>query len=136
MSNVRDINGLRHDVDDLRAGRTVDSGGGPPHDGGMEPRIAKLEEFVVEARTELRTIDVRLTKIETRLDATATKADVAELGSTMVKWIVGTVSGLGIAGITVMTFVLNNATPKSAPTAQPAPIIIYAQPQTVAPTTK
>lgn len=119
----------------------VAEGGEPPYDGSMETRVANLEEFVGEARTELRAIDVRLTKIETRLDSTATKADVADLGSTMVKWIVGTVSGLGIAGITVMTFVLNNATPKAAPAVQPqpAPIIIYAQPvpsPTVAPTTK
>lgn len=110
----------------------VDTGGEPPDDGGMEARIVKLEEFVGEARTELRAIDVRLTKIETRLDSTATKADVADLGSTMVKWIVGTVSGLGIAGITVMTFVLNNATPRSAPAGQSQPIVIYAQPAPVA----
>lgn len=93
----------------------------------MDDGLTKLEEFVVEARSELRAIDVRLTKIETRLDATATKADVAELGSTMVKWIVGAVSGLGVAGITVMTFVLNNAVPK-APSAVPAPIIITVPP--------
>ncbi|MES2759272.1 MAG: hypothetical protein V4693_18020 [Pseudomonadota bacterium] len=89
----------------------------------MESRVAELEKFAEEVRVELRAIDVRLTRIETRLDATATKSDVADLGSTMVKWIVGTVSGLGIGAITVMTFVLNNATPK-AQAFPPAPISI------------
>jgi hypothetical protein len=79
----------------------------------MESRLMELERFADAARTELRAIDVRLTRIEARLDATATRSDVADLESTMVKWIVGTVSGLGISGITIMTFVLNNATPKA-----------------------
>ena len=93
----------------------------------MDDRLAKLEEFVVEASSDLRAFDLRLMKIETRLDATATKADLAELGSSMVKWIVGAVSGLGVAGITVMTFVLNNAVPKAPPAAQ-APIVITVPP--------
>jgi hypothetical protein len=82
----------------------------------MEDRVVKLEEFAIDTRD-------RLTRIETRLDQTATKADMNELQSTMVKWIVGAVSGLGIMGITVMTFVLNNAVPKGT-VAQSAPIII------------
>lgn len=82
----------------------------------MEPRVAKLEDFAVDTRE-------RLTRIETRLDQTATKADVHEMSASMVKWMVGTAAGLGVAAITVMTFVLNNATPKSAPVA-PMPIII------------
>ena len=45
----------------------------------------------------------------------------------MVKWMVGTAVGLGVAAITVMTFVLNNAAPKSV-ASPPAPIIIYAPP--------
>lgn len=97
-------------------GTGVDNGGGPPHDGDMEARVAKLEEFVIDSRD-------RLTKIESRLDQTSTKADLHENANSMIKWIVGSVLGLGAAAITVMTFVLNNATPK-APAAQPAPIII------------
>ncbi|MET0856366.1 MAG: hypothetical protein ABWY27_06420 [Telluria sp.] len=89
----------------------------------MESRLMELERFADAARTELRAIDVRLTRIEARLDATATRSDVADLESTIVKWIVGTVSGLGIAGITTMAFVLNNATPK-APASSSAPITI------------
>lgn len=83
----------------------------------MEARIAQLEAFAVEARE-------RLARIEARLEQTATKADLHEQSATMIKWIVGTVSGLGIAGITVMTFVLNNAVPKAPPAPAPQPVII------------
>jgi hypothetical protein len=111
-------------------GDGVAGGGNPPYDVDMEARLTKLEEFASDARE-------RLTKIEVRLEQTATRGDLHEQTSTMVKWIVGTVSGLGLAGITIMTFVLNNAVPKSAPApaapaAPPAPIIIYAQPAPVA----
>lgn len=115
-----------------RLERSIDNSGGPPHDGGMEARVAKLEEFVVDTRE-------RLTKIETRLDQTATKSDIGDIRVDMhkgfvdmTKWVVGTAIGMGAAGIVVMTFVLNNAVPK-APTGsplptQPQPIVIYAQP--------
>ena len=86
----------------------------------MEDRVVKLEEFAADTRDRLARIETRLDGIEARM---ATKADLADLASTMVKWIVGAVSGLGIAGITVMTFVLNNATPKAF-SAPPAPVII------------
>ena len=111
-------------------------------DGDMEARIAKLEEFVVDARE-------RLTKMETRLDQTATKADLTDkVGglqvemhkgfgeihkgqSDLIKWVVGTALVLGAMAITIMTFVLNNAVPKAivAPTTQQAPIIIQVPPQ-------
>jgi hypothetical protein len=96
----------------------------------MEARFAKLEEFVIEACTELRAIDVRLRKIEVRLDATATQADIQAIRAdirdsaiSLIKWIVGTGALLGAAAITVMTFVLNNAVPKASP-AMPAPVVI------------
>jgi hypothetical protein len=129
------------DGNDGQPRNPVADGGGPPYDGRMEARITKLEEFVVEARTELRAIDVRLGKIETRLEMTATKADIQDSANAMIKWIVATAALLGAAGITVMSFVLNNAIPKTAPAA-PAPIVITvpAQPQaqnaTEAPRTK
>lgn len=45
----------------------------------------------------------------------ATKADLSELGAEMhkdmVKWIVGTALVGGACAITIVTFVLNNATP-------------------------
>lgn len=107
-----------------------DGGGGGGYDGPMDARVTKLEEFVVDARE-------RLTKIETRLEQTATKADIGDIRVDMhkgfvdmTKWVVGTAVGMGAAGIVVMTFVLNNAVPKGStpPPVQPQPIIIYAQP--------
>jgi len=96
----------------------LQSSGGPPHNEGMEARVAKLEDFAQDTRE-------RLTRIETKLDSFATKADLQEMSGSMIKWMVGTAVGLGVAAITVMTFVLNNAAPKApqAPQAQ-APIII------------
>jgi len=95
----------------------------------IESRLGKLEDFAVETRE-------RLTRIETRLEQTATKADVAELAASMIKWIVGVAFGMSAAGITVMTFVLNNATPKASPplvvaptpAPTPQPIIIQLPP--------
>ena len=76
----------------------------------------------------------RVTALETRLDTVlptlATKADLAELRTEMhkgfseiVKWVVGTGVASFAAFIVVITFVLNNAVPKSAP-AVSQPIII------------
>lgn len=61
----------------------------------MEPKIEDFDEFVGEVRLEFRVVDVRLTKIEARLDSMnnimATKADLAALESAMLKWFIGTV---------------------------------------------
>ncbi|WP_137921665.1 hypothetical protein [Hydrogenophaga sp. 2FB] len=95
---------------------------------GMEARVIKLEEFAQDTRD-------RLTRIETRIDQTATKADVSDAMNNLIKWVVGTAAGLGVAGITVMSFVLNNATPKAPASASPPPIVIQipALPQAPAP---
>lgn len=71
----------------------------------MEPKIDDFDEFVGEVRSELRVIDVRLTKIETRLDGIdasmtnvmATKADLAALESALLEWFIGT--AITIAGL-------------------------------------
>ncbi len=94
----------------------------------MEARVAKIEEFVEEARTELRAIDVRLTKIETRLEATATKADVQDVANATIKWVVGTGAVMFSMAVVIITFVLNNVIPKPESTSAQAPIVIYAQP--------
>ncbi|MEO7494304.1 MAG: hypothetical protein ABIT83_23390 [Massilia sp.] len=87
----------------------------------MEERVARLEEFVVETRE-------RLTKIEARLDQTvenlsALKVEMHRGFADMIKWVVGTAIALGATGITVITFVLNHASPKTEVGQQP-PIII------------
>jgi len=65
----------------------LDGGGEPPHDGGMEERVAKLEETMTQVRE-------RLIGIETKLDGldrnTATKADVSNMETSLIKWFVGT----------------------------------------------
>ena len=67
----------------------------------MEPRIARLESFGDECRREMRSVDVHLAKIETVADGlaqnTATKADVARLETTLIKWFLGTATG--VAGL-------------------------------------
>ena len=87
----------------------------------IESRLDKLEEFAVEARE-------RLAKIEARLEQMATKADLAELSATLVKWIVGMAVGMSVAAVTVMTFVLNIAVPKAAPAPPPTPLVIQMPP--------
>ena len=82
----------------------------------MEARVARLEN-------KLDNIENRLTRIETKIDHMATKTELADMKADLVKWIVGTAIGLGTAAITVMTFVLNHATPKE-PAPQPTPTVI------------
>lgn len=97
----------------------------------IEPRVIRLEEFAAVTGE-------RLARIESRLDQTATKADLSDLRAELraeihssandtIRWIVGVGIGLGVAGITIITFVLNNASPK-VPPAPAVPITIYAQP--------
>lgn len=66
----------------------------------MELRIAKLESFGDECRRDMRSVDVRLARIETVAEAlsqnAATKADVSQLEATLIKWFLGT--AVAIAG--------------------------------------
>lgn len=74
-------------------------------DSPMEPRVKRLEDFAESARGELRTIDVRLGKIETRLEgidksiaALPTKGDLGQVESTLLRWFVGTaIAMVGLA---------------------------------------
>ncbi|MEO6919803.1 MAG: hypothetical protein ABI171_12450 [Collimonas sp.] len=54
------------------------SGNGRSYANAMEARVNKLEEFAIDTRE-------RLSRIETRLDACATKSDIKDLESTMYK---------------------------------------------------
>ena len=104
---------------------SFDSGSGGGDNGNME-----LTERVAHLETDMKDVRERLTRIEVRIDAIdsrmATKADLADAMNGMIKWIVGTAVALGTAAITIMTFVLNNATPKAPPVppSQSAPIVI------------
>jgi len=90
----------------------------------IEARLDKHDEMLVDVRERLSTIETRLDHIETNM---ATKEDFAHFTATMIKWMVGMFLGAGVAAITVMTFVLNNAIPK-APPATPTPIVIQLPP--------
>ena len=76
----------------------------------MEPGIARLENFGDECLKDMRSVDVRLAKIETVADGlpknSATKADVAQLESTMIKWFLGT--AFTVAGVAFATAKLVN----------------------------
>ena len=104
----------------------------------IDNRVIRLEEFTAVAGE-------RLARIESRLEDTVTKADLAEKvgelkaeihrsANETIRWIVGMVVGLGVAAITIITFVLNYATPKAPvpPFTSAAPITIYTQPVTPA----
>lgn len=122
-----------HDLGAERRLRAVEkqlADGGPPKDNdGMEARIKALEDAVKDLPTKADLNEVRL----------SVKSDVLAAENGIIKWMVGTAVALGAAAITVMTFVLNNAAPKSAPApvAQPAPAqqapIIITVPSNTAP---
>lgn len=85
---------------------------GSGNDGGMEARLSKLEAIIPT--------------LATKADMEGLRADFHKGTNELIKWVVGT-SFVGIAlFITIMTFVLNNAVPKTPPASatQAAPIII------------
>ena len=117
-----------------RAG--FDGGGGGGYDGSMRERITKLEAFAAEA---FRRFD-RLEAICDRLERTCERLE-AEIKSirqdlndyrietkrdidNAIRWIVGVMFAISMAAITIVTFVLNYATPKTV--SAPQPIVIYA----------
>lgn len=81
----------------------------------MEQRLSEVEKATVRLETVIEAIK----------DNMATKTDLESSKSDIIKWTVGTALAIGAAGVTIMTFVLNNATPKSTESAAyPPPIII------------
>ena len=110
----------------------------------ISDKIEKLEHSIhevrLESREEFRKVDVRLARIEAVLPTFATKVDLQEIKADLqatkadlIKWVVGTAIGLGAVAITVMTFVLNNATPHTATPAAPLITQMPMAPATPAP---
>lgn len=99
------------------------------YDGWMdiENRFVRLEEFAAVTGERLARIEARLEDMATKADLVELRAEVHRSANETIRWIVGMSIGLGVAGITIITFVLNNATPK-VPLAPGAPITIYTQP--------
>lgn len=100
---------------------TVDNGGEPPDDGRMEARLTALE-----------------TRLDTILPTLATKADIGEIRADMHKmnaeiktWTLATmitIIGTMLAAIFGISQIFKSTNAAPASSAQPAPIIIYAQP--------
>lgn len=85
-------------------------------------------------------MESRLSKLESIVSTLATKLDIADLRSEMhkgsgdvIKWVVGTAIAISAAGVTIITFVLNNATPKAAPPQPQPPAIIINVPSQISP---
>lgn len=90
----------------------------------MNDRITKLEAFSAEVLRRFDGLESRMGRLASRMDRLealliSTKDDV----NNAVKWIVGVMLAISMAAFTIITFVLNNATPKVAPV--PQPIVIY-----------
>ena len=88
-----------------RGSRGDDDAGEPPYDGGMEARVAKLEETMADARE-------RLARIETRVEATATREDLNRTAAELFKamnaqtWkIIGAAAGLAGAVYFIATHI-------------------------------
>lgn len=94
-------------------GRVVADGAGGGDDGGMEARLKRIED----------TLPTLATKDELKLGFAELRTEMHKGFSDQIKWIVGSSLAMAAAGITVLTFVLNNATPK-VPAAAPQPTII------------
>jgi len=98
----------------------------------MDERIARLEEFATDARERLTRIEARQSELAAhQLELTgkvsALQVEMHKGFADMIKWVVGTAIVLGGTALTVITFVLNNATPKAAPT-PPQSVVVYTQP--------
>ena len=74
-----------------------DGGDGGGYDDEMETRVGKLEEFVSDARD-------RLTRIETRLDQTATSAEMRKEMTDQTWRLVSFVCGFGTALVAATYF--------------------------------
>ena len=62
--------------------------GEPPYDGGMEPRIAKLEAIAEKTSDRLATLEKDVAVIKSNY---ATKADVFEAKNSIIMWVVSAI---------------------------------------------
>lgn len=90
---LRSENGKRR----VESAPSFDGGDGGGYDDGMETRVGKLEEFVSDARD-------RLTRIETRLDQTATSAEMHKAMTDQTWRLVTFVCGFGTALVAATYF--------------------------------
>ncbi len=118
-------------------GDTLGNSGEPPDNGSMDARLATLEAIVPTLATKEELVKLRG---ETREGFSGLRAEMEALrgethkGTTeIIKWMVGMAIGISAAAITVGTFVLNNAAPKSASNQAPIIINVPSSPPAAAP---
>ncbi len=110
----------------------IDAMSQPVYDQNMSAITKELLDSRLET-IETR-MDGRIASMEAKIDAkfagldsrfSEVRIEMHKNTADMIKWMIITAVTLGVAAITVMTFVLNNAVPKSEKQIQqPAPIII------------
>lgn len=135
MADIRQL----HEAREKTRAIAVEGGGGPPHNGDMDARLAKLEAIIPTLATKEEVVKLRGETregfAEVRAAIEGARTDMHQNTAEIIKWMVGLTFGLGATAIVVMTFVLNNATPKApaAPSQPPIIINVPAQPQPVKP---
>lgn len=95
----------------------------------MEERIARLEEVAIDTKDRLTRIEARQSELAAhQLELTgkvgALQVEMHKGFADMIKWVVGTAIVLGGTALTVITFVLNYATPKATPPS----VVVYTHP--------
>lgn len=110
----------------------VEPPGEPPHNGSMEARVAKLEDFAQDTRERMARVETKLDHIEKEVGQTKWWL----IGSTLtiILTVIATVVGTGI-GIQQMTVTTFQAAGQQTPAPQQPPIIINV-PSSAQPTTK
>lgn len=115
-------------VGGMGGARQIDPPGGGGDNGDMDARLAKLEALIPTLSTKEEVVKLRGETREGFADVRAAietvRTDMHKGTAEIIKWMVGLTFGLGATAIVVMTFVLNNATPKAPPTPAQPPIII------------
>lgn|GEM_PF-2109462 len=96
-NHLRPVNG-----DYVPGGPTLAGGGDPPHDGGMEARVAKLEDTMTTVRERLVAIETKLDHVDKTM---ATKAELSAMESTLIKWFVATALILASLAFTAAKFI-------------------------------
>jgi hypothetical protein len=81
MSNVVTIDGRDYQG-------PVDAGGGGPHDGGMEARVAKLESLAEKTNEKLSALEKDVAIVKSNY---ATKADVSDAKNSVIMWVVSAI---------------------------------------------
>lgn len=93
-------------------------------DASIKTGFSELRAEFASMRTEMakQSGDMRTEMANVRAETHKGTVDI-------IKWVIGTILAVALATVSILTFVINNVTPKTpAPATAPAPVVIYAQP--------